>query len=708
MPILSNFPTGGSGGGGGLALAAVSDIATLAASGKVYVKWTDPSDLIVAESTLAAWGGTLLVRKAGSAPTSRRDGTVVLDSKTRDEYKTSYFCDSGLTDGTTYYYKFFPYTTQKAYTDSEDCEFNVTPTKQVTGIDSWNVTGMVASQEAGDGKMTVKWVDPSATIVSDGVTLATWAGTTIVVKAGSFATSKDDADAVYTLKETTRNQYSSSALTITGLTNGTTYYISFFPETTDGGINTNTAQRTTGKANKITISTVPSQSGTLTYSGSAQTPSWSNYDTAKMAVSVTAQTNAGTYSASFTPTANYRWSDGTTEAKSVNWSIGKAAGSLSLSKTSITLNSSTKSTTFTVTRAGNGTITVESNDTTVAKATLSGTTVTVSSVNDKTGTATITVKVAAGTNYNAPANKTCSVSCEFLPAEGTPLNDISWADIKRISDGGLAGNYFAVGDRKAVTVSGTVGQQSVSGTYYVYIIGINHNSAKEGSGIQFGTFKTALTGGTDICLIDSYYGSYQSYNGTKYFQMNHWGSSSNYNTNYGGWAACDMRYDILGSTNVAPSPYGSVKTTGATGSNPSSTCATNPVANTLMAALPADLRAVMKPITKYTDNKGNSSNVAANVTATIDYLPLLSEFEVHGTRNYANQYEQNSQAQYAYYSSGNSKVKYRHSSTGSTALWWVRSPSCNNAFTFCTVYSDGLASNTRASLSIGLAPAFMV
>ncbi len=65
MPILSNFP-GGSGGGGGLALAAVSNITTLTSSGKLYIKWTDPDDLVVAESTLASWGGTLLVRKAGS------------------------------------------------------------------------------------------------------------------------------------------------------------------------------------------------------------------------------------------------------------------------------------------------------------------------------------------------------------------------------------------------------------------------------------------------------------------------------------------------------------------------------------------------------------------------------------------------------------------------------------------------------------------
>lgn len=687
MPILSNFPGGAGSGSGGLQLGAVSNISVLVSSSKVYVKWTDPSDISVSGSTLAAWGGTLLVRKAGSMPVSRRDGTIVLDSTTRNQYSDTYFCDSGLTDGVTYYYKFFPYTTTGTYTDSADDEFTATPTAQISGIDAWLVTGMSASSEAGDGKMTINWTDPAATITADGLTLATWASTTVVVKAGSYPTSKDDTGAAYTLKVTTRNQYASSALTVTGLTNGTKYYIAFFPETTDGGINTATSQRTTGTANKITISTIPSQSGSLTYTGSAQTPSWSNYDTDKMTLSVTAQTNAGTYSASFTPTANYRWSDGSTTAKSVNWAIDKASGSLTLSKSSITLNNDTKSATFTITRAGDGAITVESNDTTVATVSLSGTTVTVNSVNDKTGTATITVKVAAGTNHNAPANKTVSVSAEFLPAEGTALNDCSWEDISKIAAAGLAANYFAVGDRKAVAVSGTVGTQSISGTYYAYIIGIAHNGAT--NTIDFGTFKTALSGGTDICLIDGSYDSYKT-DGTKLFNMNH---SSN--TNSGGWKGCDLRYDVLGSTNTNDG-------------NATTTTATSPVSGTLMAALPSELRAVMKPMTIYTDNTGGGTNTASNVTSSVDYLPLLAEYEIFGARSYANSAEKNYQAQYAYYSAGNSKVKYRHSATGSTAAWWERSPNCNASGAFCYVYTNGTAYHYTAKNSDGLAPAFRV
>lgn len=686
MPILSNFP-GGSGGGGGLALAAVSNITTLTSSGKVYIKWTDPDDLVVAESTLASWGGTLLVRKAGSMPTSRRDGTVVIDSTTRNQYSNAYFCDSGLSDGTTYYYKFFPYTTTGTYTDSEDDEFSATPTAQVAGIDSWNVTSIVASEEAGNGKMTIKWSDPAATITSDGVTLATWASTTVVVKEGSYATDKDDSDAVYTLKVTTRNQYANTPLTVTGLTNGTTYYISFFPETTDGGINASTTQRDTGVANRITIANIPSQSGSLTYTGGSQSPTWSNYNTTYMTIGgTTSGTNAGSYSATFTPTTDYRWSDGTTTAKTVSWSIGKATGTLTVSPNSIELSPSNLSDTFTIGGNHDGTISVVSNNTGIATVSRSGNTVTVNNVNQTTGNTTITVSCTAGTNYTAPSSQSVTVEAKFV---SSVLNENDWSVIKSVADASQGANYWAVGDRKAVTVNGTVGTQAINGTYYVYILGFDHNSSREGTGITFGTFKTALSGGTDICLVDSHYNDYST-GGQKWFNMNH---SSN--TNSGGWKGCDLRYDVLGSTNSNNNDAGT-------------TTATSPVSGTLMAALPSDLRAVMKPMTIYTDNTGGGSNTASYVTASVDYLPLLAEFEIFGTRSYANSAEQNYQQQYQYYKNGNSKVKYRHSSTSSTAYWWERSPRYDDSNYFCYVNTNGNANYTNARYSLGLAPAFRV
>lgn len=300
---------------------------------------------------------------------------------------------------------------------------------------------------------------------------------------------------------------------------------------------------------------------------------------------------------------------------------------------------------------------------------------------------------------NITGATSCYAQFKFIGA----INQ-TWAEISEISAAGTGENYFAVGDCKEIALNGTMGIQAIDTSLYVYILGFNHNSAVEGTGITFGGFKTSAgSGGKDVCLIETT--NYNSYltDGTKTFNQNHWG-----NSNYGGWKGCDLRYDILGSTDVAPSGYGSGKSSSTVGYDATATCATNPVANTLMSCLPADLRAVMKPMTKWTNNSGGSGDTEAKVTTSIDYLPLLAEFEIFGARTYANSFEQNHQQQYAYYAAGNSKVKYRHSSTGSTAPWWERSPYYNISSGFCCVSTGGGASNDGARRSYGVAPAFLI
>lgn len=160
--------------------------------------------------------------------------------------------------------------------------------------------------------------------------------------------------------------------------------------------------------------TVPSQRGTLRYTGSAQTPTWNDYDPTYMTMAgTTSGTNAGSYTATFTPKTYYKWSDGASGAKDVAWKIGKAPGSLSLSKESATIDADSATTTFTVTRAGDGEISAKSSDTSVATVSVSGTTVTVTK--KMGGTATITVSVAEGTNHLAPDDKTCEITCKSAP-----------------------------------------------------------------------------------------------------------------------------------------------------------------------------------------------------------------------------------------------------------------------------------------------------
>lgn len=98
----------------------------------------------------------------------------------------------------------------------------------------------------------------------------------------------------------------------------------------------------------IVISSIPSASGTLTYTGNSQSPTWLNYDTDKMEIGGdTAKTSAGNYSAKFTPKYGYEWSDGTTEAKTVTWIIDKAVISIPATSSSFTYNGGTKTPTFT-------------------------------------------------------------------------------------------------------------------------------------------------------------------------------------------------------------------------------------------------------------------------------------------------------------------------------------------------------------------------
>lgn len=285
------------------------------------------------------------------------------------------------------------------------------------------------------------------------------------------------------------------------------------------------------------------------------------------------------------------------------------------------------------------------------------------------------------------------------------LNAYTWAEISAVSAANLGDVYWSIGDTHSVALSGTIGTLEIDDTFYAYIIGFNHNRYLEGSGISFGTFKTAQENGYNVALVTNYWTS--KTDGTKNFNMNHWGDG-----NYGGWKGCDLRYDILGSTNTAPSGYGAAVAEGRTGYDASSTTATNPVANTLMAALPSDLRAVMKPITKYSDNYGGNVHNEYNITSSVDYLPLLSEFEIFGIHCYANKFEYRWQEQYSYYGTGNLANRNRHNSTTfkDGISWFERSPICNAGYKgFCTVkYTNGFPHYDNSFYSYGLSPIFMV
>ena len=256
------------------------------------------------------------------------------------------------------------------------------------------------------------------------------------------------------------------------------------------------------------------------------------------------------------------------------------------------------------------------------------------------------------------------------------LNDYTWDEISEISSSGEAASMFKVGDCKEIVLNGTVGVLTFNDYHtYAFIIGFDHNASREGSNrIHFQLAKTALSGGTDVCLTD---GQYFKTGSSAAFRMN---TSS---TNSGGWEDSYMRNNILGTSKTSYS-------------------------GKFIGVLPSALRNALKSVTKYTNNTGGASTSLSAVTATTDYIFLLSEYEVFGSCSIANSNEASRQQQYAYYSAGNSKVKYRHTSTSKTANWWLRSASRSGPSAFAAVNTAGDVNSYRADFSLGVAPGFCV
>ena len=246
------------------------------------------------------------------------------------------------------------------------------------------------------------------------------------------------------------------------------------------------------------------------------------------------------------------------------------------------------------------------------------------------------------------------------------FNTASYSEISTASRNGTAASLWSLGDAKAVTLNGTVGAYTFSNeTTYMFIAAFDHNSSVEMNGEHHmicSFAKSAATGGKDIAFTDTQYNTYTS---DPCFHMSTSGSNS------GGWASSYMRSDICSQ---------------------------------FKNAMPSDLKAVLRSRTIYTDNRGGGTDNASNVTATSDYVYLPSEFEVQGSREYTNSYEQNHQQQFAYYKNGASKIRYKSSDVSTAAWWWVRSPYYYLSISFCYVHAGGSSGTDYAFYVLGFAP----
>lgn len=263
---------------------------------------------------------------------------------------------------------------------------------------------------------------------------------------------------------------------------------------TEAGVTKTAVQAITVERGTISVPTV---SGSLTYNGQAQSPTLTGYDADKMVLSGdTSGTNAGSYTAVVTPTEQYKWADGSTEAKDIQWSIAKATPSITFDPASVSLDTSTTSQAVAVTYTGDGTLSAQSDNSGVATASLEGTTLTVTGV--ETGNTAIQVSASEGTNYTA-ASASLSVAVQFaiiIPVVPTQsgsltykpytLQTVSWNnyDPDQLTIGGSvkgtnAGTYTATftpkpgyqwwdGTTETKNATWTIRRANNSATFYPY------------------------------------------------------------------------------------------------------------------------------------------------------------------------------------------------------------------------------------------------
>lgn len=217
-------------GGGGTSIApkAVSNVSIKNGNGKVSISWTDPNDVTLEGITLSTWAGTKLVMNESDYPTNENDGTVILNSTTRNQYQSTGYTVTGLTNNKTYYFALFPYSTDEIYNYSETGRLLGKPS--LVKLDP--CTNMKAT--ATMGKVTVAWTDPAATKAVDGNT-ATWQKTVLIYKQGTTAPT-DVNDGTIAVEETTRNQYQSTGYEVTSLIDGNDYSFSLFAISTDSAV----------------------------------------------------------------------------------------------------------------------------------------------------------------------------------------------------------------------------------------------------------------------------------------------------------------------------------------------------------------------------------------------------------------------------------------------------------------------------------------
>lgn len=239
---------------------------------------------------------------------------------------------------------------------------------------------------------------------------------------------------------------------------------------------------------------------------------------------------------------------------------------------------------------------------------------------------------SSSTTVNCNSYKDFYATIMYVPDS---LNDCTWEQISELSAAGTAKNYFSVGDSKTIHLNGQVPKGNTSGydtlnfDIDVFIIGFDHNPSVEGTNKI--TFCLGKKNGKLVALSTSGNNSPASQ------------SYANYQCAFCIWptALPAISWDMS-------TMYSFVL------SNDESYGPSNPRNYSLMAALPSDLRSVMKSTTKYVRKLygiGDDSYIQA--VACENYMFLFSEREVRAA-TFTSSQDYNYQKRYEYFLSGNS------------------------------------------------------
>ena len=520
------------------------------------------------------------------------------------------------------------------------------------------------------------------------LTLGVWEDGTKTPKAVPWSISRAVIPAVPTQNGTltytgnpqspTLSGYDPAKMTLGGTTTATDageYTASVTPTAnyfwTDGSTG---AKTVTWRIAGVTVA-VPTQSGALTYSGKTQTPTWSGYNAAQLIIGgTTSATNAGNYTATFTPNPNYQWADGSTTTKSVTWKIGKAQRNLLVAVSSLYLTSTNKSYEIQTHGVSANEMSVMSSNPLVATAEIivpksrivyTGPNILITGITS--GTATITITGEESDNYLA-VSKTVEVTVAFGPvakleptAGVTYTSGISGIEPAKLSeyaklisnnasitnetsvvyvDDGSSHYKISVGDSANIAIDGT--------SYAFVIIGFNHDDLESATayGSATATGKAGITLQMKDCLSTTY-------------KMN------STNTNVGGWGSCALRTTLQ---------------------------------NDIKKRLPANWNGIIKTVIK----KASAGSQSSTINSYSDTLFLLAEVEIFGSIRFSVAGEGN---QYAWYKAGNSKVKRVNNSANS---WGTRSPIVSSSLYFCIVNEKGSIASVFSSANRGVPFCFCI